>query len=197
MAGLTLPPGECYFASAVIDSAHGFAFFGTDTSPGRVVEVKLSDFSRVDILTLPSGEDHLTSAVIVSADTARPAYFGTDTGRVVKVELTDGVGLKGNPAKVLTRVGGLTLPSGEDHLTSAVIDSAGGFAYFGTLTSPGVVVKVDLATFARMRGLTLPPREVDFASAVIDSAGGVARFRTVNHPGRELGELLSPTHRLS
>src|SRR3989454_303729 len=128
IAGLALSFGACCFTSAVIDSAHGFAFFGTDTSPGRVVEVKLSDFTRVDILTLPSGEDHLTSAVIDSVDTAHPAYFGTDTGRVVKVELTDGVDLKGNPAKVLTRVGGLTLPSGEDHLTSAVIDSAGGFA---------------------------------------------------------------------
>src|SRR2546422_7476722 len=105
MAGLTLPPGECYFASAVIDSAHGFAFFGTDTSPGRVVEVKLSDFTRVDILTLPSGEDHLTSAVIDSVDTAHPAYFATDTGRVVNGKLTAGVDLKANPAKVLTRVG--------------------------------------------------------------------------------------------
>src|SRR5207245_3301917 len=84
--------------SACIDSAHGFAFFGTVTSPGRVVEVNLSDFTRVDSLTLPSGEDHLTSAVIDSVDTAHPAYFGTDTGRVVKVELTDGVDLKGNPA---------------------------------------------------------------------------------------------------
>jgi len=144
IAGLDLFFGACCVTSAVIDSAHGFAFFGTDTSPGRVVEVKLSDFTRVDILTLPSGEDHLTSAVIDSVDTAHPAYFGTDTGRVVKVELTDGVDLKGNPAKVLTRVGGLTLPSGEDHLTSAVIDSAGGFAYFGTLTSPGVVVKINV-----------------------------------------------------
>src|SRR2546425_11789528 len=112
MGGLTLPPRAFDFPSAVIDSAHGFAFFGTDTSPGRVVEVKLSDFTRVDILTLPSGEDHLTSAVIDSVDAVHAAYFATDTGGVVNVELTDRVGLIANAAGVITRAWGLTLASG-------------------------------------------------------------------------------------
>ena len=42
-----------------------------------------------------------------------------------------------------TRVGALTLQSGEDWLYSAVIDTANGFAYFGTMTWPGIVVKVE------------------------------------------------------
>jgi hypothetical protein len=43
------------------------------------------------------------------------------------------------------RVGSLTLDPGEDSLwLSAVIDAANGFAYFGTITSPGIVVKVNI-----------------------------------------------------
>ena len=38
----------------------------------------------------------------------------------------------------------LKLLSPQDYLASAVIDPAGDYAYFGTLTSPGIVVKIDL-----------------------------------------------------
>src|SRR2546427_12051791 len=100
---------------------------------------------------------------------------------------------EGGPASVaFGRMGGLTLPPREVDFAAAVNDSAGAFAYFGTLTSPGVVVKVDLATFARMGGLTLPPREVDFASAVIDSAGGFAYFGTLTSPGVVVKVDLAP-----
>ena len=33
-----------------------FAYFGTDTDPGRVIKVRLSDFTRVGAVTLNSGE---------------------------------------------------------------------------------------------------------------------------------------------
>jgi hypothetical protein len=56
---------------------------------------------------------------------------------VVKVRLSD-----------FTRVGSLTLNTGEYGLRSAVIDTANGFAYFGTGTSPGKVVRVDLSAGA-------------------------------------------------
>ena len=54
--------GEITFTTAVIDAAAGFAYFGTDDIPGRVVKAKLSDFTRVSALTLNAGEDMLTSA---------------------------------------------------------------------------------------------------------------------------------------
>jgi len=43
------------------------------------------------------------------------------------------------------RVGVLNFESGEEYPESAVIDVAGGYAYFGCDTSPGRVVKVDVA----------------------------------------------------
>jgi len=46
-------------------------------------------------------------------------------------------------ANALTRVGALTLNTGENTLYSAVIDTANGYAYFGTETAPGIVVKVE------------------------------------------------------
>src|SRR5438874_1823330 len=86
---LTLNSGENGLSSAVIDRAAGFAYFGTDTSPGIVVKVRLSDLTRVGALTLNPGEDSLATAVIDSANGY--AYFGTDTvpGIVVKVRLSD------------------------------------------------------------------------------------------------------------
>src|SRR5439155_21235918 len=81
-------------------------------------------------------------------------------------------------AKAFTRVGALTLNPGEDKLFSAVIDSANGFAYFGTGTSPGVVVRVSLSDFTRVGALTLNTGEANLFSAVIDSAYGFAYFGT-------------------
>jgi hypothetical protein len=82
------------------------------------------------------------------------------------------------------RVGGLTLPTGEDRLTSAVMDPAGRFAYFGTQTVPGRVVKVDLATSTHVATLTLAAGEDYLLSAVIDPAGRYAYFGTYTSPGR-------------
>jgi hypothetical protein len=77
------------FFSAVMDSANGFAYFGTLTAPGKVVKVGLSNFTRVGVVTLSNGEDDLSSAVI---DTNQGfAYFGTSTapGRIIKVDLSN------------------------------------------------------------------------------------------------------------
>src|SRR5207244_308412 len=54
-SSLTLKRSEPDLTSAVIDRANGFAYFGTNTSPGMVVKVHLSDFTRVGALTLNAG----------------------------------------------------------------------------------------------------------------------------------------------
>src|SRR2546428_12102006 len=77
VGALTLNAGENYLASAVIDSAAGFAYFGTQTDPGIVVKVRLSDFTRGGCISLNTGELRINSAVIDSA--AGFAYFGTET----------------------------------------------------------------------------------------------------------------------
>jgi hypothetical protein len=69
-------------------------------------------------------------------------------------------------------------------LYSAVIDPTGQFAYFGTYTSPGQVVKFDLTTFRRVGAITLEAGEDWLFSAVIDPAGQYAYFGTATSPGR-------------
>ena len=94
-------------------------------------------------------------------------------GVVVKVRLSD-----------FTRVGALTLNSGENGLYSAVIDPTGDHAYFGTTASnPGVVVKVRLSDFTRVGALTLNSGENKLLMVVIDPAGGYAYFGTGTEPG--------------
>jgi len=87
VGAVTFNAGENGAVSAAIDTAGGFAYFGTLASPGIVVKVRLSDFTRVGALTLNAGEDKLASAVIDPA--AGFAYFGTLTspGIVAKVAL--------------------------------------------------------------------------------------------------------------
>jgi len=80
--------------------------------------------------------------------------------------------------RAFARVGALTLDPGEDGLHSAAIDPNRTFAYFGTFTSPGQVVKVRLSDFTRVGVLTLNPGETGVQSAVIDPTGGFGYFAT-------------------
>jgi hypothetical protein len=54
-------------------------------------------------------------------------------GIVVKMNLATG-----------NRVGSITLNEGEVYLSCAVVDTANSYAYYGTYTSPGKVVKIDI-----------------------------------------------------
>jgi hypothetical protein len=76
------------------------------------------------------------------------------------------------------RVDSLTLEDGENELFSAVIDPAGKFAYFGSVTNPGLVVSVRLSDFTRAGSLTLNDGENKLRSAVMDPSGGYAYFGT-------------------
>jgi predicted RNA-binding protein with TRAM domain len=172
----------------VIDPVNGFAYFGTNTPPGHVVNVNIapSSFARVGAITLIAGEDYLGSAVLDSANGF--AYFGTNTlpGQVVKVNIA---------SASFARVGKLTFNGGEDSLQSAVLDSANSFAYFGTFTAPGRVVKVNItpASFARVGALTLNGGEDKLTSTVIDLANGFAYFSTFTFPGRVVKIDVAPT----
>jgi hypothetical protein len=173
---------EDRFFAAVIDAGNGFAYFGTLTTPGRIVKVRLSDFTEVGTLTLNPDEYSLYTAVIDVGNGF--AYFGTLSfpGKVVKVRLSD-----------FTEVATLTLDSTINGLTSAVIDTGNGFAYFGTArsTSPPKVVKVRLSDFTEVATLTLNPGEYDLGSAVIDTGNGFAYFGTCTDPGKVVKVRLS------
>ena len=122
LESVVLNTGENLIYCAVMDEANGYAYFGTLTSPGRVVKMKINENGgapiRVGALTVNSGENEFLSAAI---DTVNGyAYFGTYTspGRIVKVRLGEG---DAPPV----RVGALTLSSGENSAYCMAIDAAG------------------------------------------------------------------------
>jgi len=183
-AALTLQSGESLIRAAVIDTIHGYAYFGTYTVPGKVIKVALgvgdTPPTRIGTLTLNNGEDQLQTAVI--DPTNGYAYFGTNNapGIVVKVALGTGDALP-------TRVSAVSLNTGENFIKSAVIDPINGYAYFGADTSPGIVVKVALGVGAapptRVDAVTLNGGENSLQSAVIDPTNGYAYFGTYTSPG--------------
>ncbi|MBU0479383.1 YncE family protein [bacterium] len=172
VGALTLPAGDEFLGSAVIDPAGAYAYFGDWTNVGHVFKVDLATFTHIGTLTLPAGEKRPLSAVI--DPTGAYAYFGTYhtfPARVVKVNLA-----------TFTRSDALTMDTAENDIVSALIDPAGAYAYFGTIY-PGTVVKVNLATFTRTGALPLNAGEEGLWSAVIDPAGGFAYFGTNTSPG--------------
>jgi hypothetical protein len=136
VGALALDPSEADLFSAVIDTANGFAYFGARNvnAPcgaclGAIMKIRLSDFTLVGTLTLNTGENQVDSAVF--DPTTGLAYFGLGSSAIVTVRLSD-----------LTRLGALRpiIASFE----SALIDVADGSAYFGAITSPGTIVKLDI-----------------------------------------------------
>jgi hypothetical protein len=183
---LTLGTDQDNVRSAVVDTANGFAYFGTFTVPGRVVKVDLSTFQAVDEIVLEENENDLRSAVIDTA--SGHAYFGTSTnpGRVVKIDLD-----------TFTRVGAITLNDGESHLQSAALDPTDGLEgalYFSTYTSPIKVVKIDLSTFLRDDAVTLDTGENLSGAMLIDPGNGYAYVGTASNVIVRVG--LSPFARI-
>jgi hypothetical protein len=183
---LTLNPGDDFLTSAVIDSSSGFAYFGTSPyysglgpiTPSSIVKVSVSNFTRVGAITLPKddnqGEAGLGAAVI---DTTNGyAYFATGSGwftyvygpaTIVKIRLSD-----------FTRVASLVLDDVHAPILTAVLDNAGGYAYFGTYTDLGRIIRIHLSDFSLDGVLTLEPGEGKLRGGVIDERSGFAYFGT-------------------
>src|SRR5205809_523810 len=84
---------------------------------------------------------------------------------------------------MIFQVGNITLNSGENILYSAVISPSGDYAYFGTFTVPGVIVKVALNTLTPVGSLTFNSAENQTSSGVISPSGDYAYFGTDTSPG--------------
>ncbi len=172
---LDLVAQERFVASAVIDTAAGFAYFaGFGDSPGHIIKIDLSGFTREATIVLPLDEYGLHSAVI--DPTAGFAYFGTATQptQLVKINLAS-----------FTRVDDLEFVNdvGDNGPQVMLIDSADRSAYLGTQTDPARVVKIDLDTFAKAGHIDMLPGEGSITSGVIDTAAGFAYFATQSSPG--------------
>ena len=79
---------------AVTDLTNGYVYFGTSTTPGRVIKAALGAPGqpprRIASITLETGEDNLQCGVMDEANGY--AYFGTLTspGKIVKIALGRG-----------------------------------------------------------------------------------------------------------
>jgi hypothetical protein len=97
------------------------------------------------------------------------------------------VGSTAYPNGCLRRLDAAALRTGENSLNCAVVDATNGYAYFGTRSIPGIVVKVALGAGAapptRVGALMLNAGENRLMSAVIDAAAGYAYFGTYTTPG--------------
>src|SRR4051812_9775302 len=87
--------------------------------------------------------------------------------------------------QVISRIGNVTLYSGEDSVLSAVISPSRDYAYFVTSgSSNSAIVKVALDNFTRVANLSLAAAEQNVISAVISPSGDYAYFGTNPNPGR-------------
>ena len=91
--------------------------------------------------------------------------------------------LRADVASNFYRSLGLELLRAENQFYSAVISPTGDYAYFGTNTTPGIVVKVNLSNFTREGAVTFSTGENQLYSAVISPTGDYAYFGTYTSPG--------------
>ena len=183
---LTLNEGEENIRSGVIDTAAGFAYFGTNTSQGKILKIRLSDLTRVAALTYTTGEGFFLTGVIDPLDPTDSSsgymYFGTDDapGQIVKVRLS-----------TFSKVATLSLLSGENRLQSSVIDRVNNFAYFMLRWDTSAIIRVDLDNFARFGTFILTG--VDFVnSAVLDSSGNNLYLGTDESPAKIIKVEMRP-----
>jgi hypothetical protein len=150
VAGLDLDPGYAIVGPGVLDPDGEFAYVVVNTSPhSRLVEVELETFTIVSALELP-GEWYV-SALMDPAGAF--AYVTSLGGEVERIDLA-----------TFTHTDTLLLPRFWDPVFekesllvySGLIDPEGEFAYFGTGTAPGRILKVDLASFEHVGTVTLP-----------------------------------------
>lgn len=165
---ITLDTGEGYPLSSVIDTTNGFAYFGTSTIPGKIIKVRLSDFTKISTLTLDTGENNLNSAVI---DTANGfAYFGvTDTAnKIIKIRLSD-----------FTKVSTIILS--RHYIKSLVIDTINGYIYVGLDGDVWPeVIKIRISDFTEVGWIELIGQGGISRYATIDTINNFAYFYTTS-----------------
>lgn len=70
-----------------VDEAYGFLYVGTLTSPGRVLCIRMSDFTLRKIVILTEGEDFLYAMTIDIIEGFLYVGTYTDPAKVVKLGL--------------------------------------------------------------------------------------------------------------
>lgn len=187
--------------SAVIDPANGYAYFGTYDAfvPAKVFKVALGAGAAsptlagsVTLSAGPPAERELSCAVIDAA--AGYAFFGTDhtyAAKIFKIRLGAGAaaptetgvlqllsGTQPNPADGVNVLNSPETLYGEVFLQSAVADLSG-YAYWGTDSTKGQVVKTALSEKGALKGTKLglaSPGPVQDVAFYAHAPGGSVRL---------------------
>ena len=168
-------PGLGGITAGMIDPAAGFGYFGTST--GNILKMRLSDLTLNQTLTPTPSNTTITLAPSHSIDSAvidpanGYAYFG-DSGCslnifctpspnvVVKVRLSD--------FSIVSE-----LDAAEDSLTSAGIDTSGGYIYFGGANLAGSqIVRFSLTDLSKKQVLAPAPAGAA-SNFVLDPSRGI------------------------
>lgn len=175
-AAVTFEPGENRLSSSIIDPENGFAYFGTDSNSRSLVKVDinpLNNFERIDVLDM----DYEIYSAVIDAENGK-AYFGVKNdnqdSRVERVDL----------ATFTRDVGAGVDNLGSDPFFTGVIDTNNRSAYFGTLSDPAFIYKIDLsgAQLASEGTIQLSEAATNFWAAAIDEEAGFAYFGTYDAP---------------
>jgi hypothetical protein len=177
----TAPSGVGGYGSAIMDQTDGFAYFGSSTT---YVSFS-STYSTVTPMTLSPFGLNLGFGYFPQVTDLSAAAFDSGTGFGYFVSSQAPSVVEMFPARnggIGSPTSGLTFQAGQNWVGTAVIDSTNHFAYFGTQTSPSIVVKVQIPDGVSVTSMTIIssitlPSGLDFLSAsVIDTTNGFAYF---------------------
>ncbi len=174
-----LPRGTNRLISGEIDNKSGRAYFGTETSPGRIVYSDVKEKDTFQVLQLAVGEDNLS--VILLDEKTGYAYIGTGTwpGKIIQVNTRGRLELPRRKAAV-------TLEEGKNVVISGTLDRENGMAYFGTWD--GSVHQFSLERngqdFQKLHTLSLESGLEKPAAALFNDQTGTLYFATDTIPGR-------------
>jgi hypothetical protein len=187
VASLPIPTGQEGIICSVIDTVHGYAYFGNANNPAQILKVALGTGAAaprlVGTLKLNSGESALLGAAIDV--TNGYAYFGSadNPGVVVKVALGQGDALP-------TRVGAVRLPEAAGRIRRVLIDEAKGYVYAvaGDNMPSAMFAKIAVGAGNAAPTLvgvtTFPAGEDHFNFASLDPATGYAYLGTYDPCGK-------------
>lgn len=186
LGSLAVPANTGNLITGVMDEQEELIYYATDFLPALfVIDAGEGD----DLPSLVSGPlmlgtDYAGIRTVVLDSTRSALHLGTNRSpaEVVTVDLTPGVG---NGFSIR---GEQVLPEGNDGIISSAIDEDGGFAYFGTNTSPGKVIKMDIDTGTDLPefvgSLELGSRRDVISSLIFDPAAELLFAGTATSPGQ-------------
>ncbi|MBI5155061.1 hypothetical protein HZA57_07475 [Candidatus Poribacteria bacterium] len=170
--------GDKVTFSAVIKSRNPVASV-TATVGGQTITLQPKPMSGIG--ALPTGEtvgvyeaewtasglDGQATAAAISVRDASGHEFTALLGREPQIAGHSAPGTTDYPNAGM-RHGKALILDGENDVRCVVVDPVGGAAYFGTDTSPGYIVKIDLDSFTRVGAVSLAIGEDSPRAAVID-----------------------------